>query len=70
MNSKNYILPHMGHAVDFPRPHPLLAVVVENYVSPLSLHVDASSIQRSLFEDLVVVLQFFQGLFYGLQRKL
>ena len=51
MNSENYILPHMGHAVAFPRPRPLLVVVVANYVSPLSLHVEASSIQRSLFED-------------------
>ena len=41
----------MGHAVAFPRLRPLLAVFIENYVSPLSLHVEASSIQRSLFED-------------------
>ena len=51
MNLENYFLPHMGHAVAFPRPHPLLAVVVQNYVSPISLHVKASSIQRYLFED-------------------
>ena len=51
MNLENYILPHMGHATDFRRPRPLLANVVENYVSPLSLHVEASSIQCYLFED-------------------
>lgn len=51
MNLENYFLPHMGHAVTFPRPCPLLVAVVENYVSPLSLHVEASSIQHSLFED-------------------
>ena len=31
----------------------MLAAFIENYVSPLSLHVDASSIQHSLFEDYV-----------------
>lgn len=51
MNSENYILPHMGHAATFPRPRPLLAAIVENYAFPLSLHVNASSIQCSLFED-------------------
>ena len=53
MNSKNFFLPHMGHAIVFPRPCPFLAAVVANYVSPLSLHVDTSSIQCSLFEDYV-----------------
>ena len=43
----------MGHAAAFPRPHPLLAAIVANYVFPLSLHVEASSIWRSLFEDYV-----------------
>ena len=51
MNLENYFLPHMGHATVFPRPRPLLATVIENYVFPLSLHVDASSIQCYLFED-------------------
>ena len=51
MKMKNYFLPHMGHAATFPRPRPLLAAVVANFVSRLSLHVAASSIQRSLFED-------------------
>lgn len=53
MKTENYFLPHMGHAATFLRPRPLLAVVVANFVSPLSLHVDASSIQRSPFEDYV-----------------
>lgn len=53
MNLENYILPYMGHVVAFLRPHPLLAAVVANFVFPLSLHVDASSIQCSLFEDYV-----------------
>lgn len=51
MNLENYILPHIGHATTFPRPHPLLATLIENYASPLSLHVEASLIQHSLFED-------------------
>lgn len=50
MNLENYILPHMGHAATFPRPRSLLAAVIENYASPLSLHVDTTSIQHSLFE--------------------
>ena len=43
----------MGHVVAFPRPHPFLAAIVANFDSPLSLHVDASSIHHSLFEDYV-----------------
>jgi len=53
MKMDNYFLPHMGLAVAFPRPHPLLAVVIANFVFPLSLHVDTYSIQCSLFEDYV-----------------
>lgn len=53
MKMENYFLPHMGHTAALPRPHSLLAVVVAIYVSPLSLHVEVSSIQRSLFEDSV-----------------
>jgi len=41
----------MGHDATFPRPHPFLAAIVANYVSPLSLHVEASSVQRYLFKD-------------------
>jgi len=61
MKMENYFLAHMGHAIAFPRPHPLLAAVVENYVSPLSLHVEASSIQHSLFEDYVCCALVFLG---------
>ena len=50
---ENYFLPHIGHVVAFPRPHPLLAPILANYVFPLSLHVDPSSIQCSLFQDYV-----------------
>ena len=50
MNLENYFLPHMGHAAAFPRPRPLLAAVVAKFVFLLSLHVDTSSIQHSLFE--------------------
>jgi len=50
MNSESYFLTHMGLATGFPWPHPLLTIVVENFVFPLSLHVDTSSIQHSLFE--------------------
>ena len=51
MNSKNCFLTHMGRAAPFPRPRPLLATVVENYAAPLSLHVEASSIECYLYED-------------------
>ena len=40
----------MSHAAAFPRPRPLLATIVANFVSPLSRHVDSSSIQCSVFE--------------------
>ena len=53
MKMENYFLPHMGHAAAFPRPRPLLAAVIANFVFPLSLHVGASSIHHSLFEDYV-----------------
>ena len=43
----------MGHAAAFPRSRPLLAAVIANFVFPLSLHVGASSIHHSLFEDYV-----------------
>jgi len=32
-------------------PDPPNVTTIQNYVSPLSLHVEASSIQRYLFED-------------------
>ena len=51
MKMENYFLPHMGLAASFPRPRPLLTAVIENFVFPLSLHVEASSIQHYLFED-------------------
>ena len=50
MNLENYFLPQMGHATAFPRPRPLLAAIISNSVFPLSLHVEVSSIQCSLFE--------------------
>ena len=50
MNLENYLLPRMGHAASFPRPRPLPTTVVENSIFPLSLHVEASSIQHYLFE--------------------
>ena len=53
MKMESYILPHMGNATTFPRSCPLLAAVIEKYVSYLSLHVEASLIQCSLFEDYV-----------------
>ena len=60
----------MGHAIDFPRPHPFLAAIIANFVSPLSLHVDASSIQRSLFEDYVCCTSVLLEALCGLQLKL
>jgi len=51
MNMENYFLPHMGHAAAFPRPRPLLAIVVANFFFPLSLHVGTSSTHHSMFED-------------------
>lgn len=53
MKMENYFLPRMGHAAAFPSPHPLLAAVIAKFVFPLSLHVGASSIHHSLFEDYV-----------------
>ena len=50
---ENYFLPHMGLAVAFTRPPPLLAAIVAKFFFPLSLHVSASSIHHSLFEDYV-----------------
>ena len=50
MKMENYFLPHMGHDASFPRPRPLLAVVVATYVFLVSLHVGTSSIRRSLFK--------------------
>ena len=53
MKMENYFLPHMGLATTFPRPFPFLTVLVANSSSPLVVHVDASSIHHSLFEDYV-----------------
>ena len=61
MKMENYFLPHMGYVVAFSRPRPLLVAVVANYVSPLSLHVDASLIQRSLFEYYVCFTSILPG---------
>ena len=51
MKMENSFLPHICHDANFPRPRPLLAAVIENYVFLLSPHVKASSIQHSMFED-------------------
>jgi len=53
MKMENYLLPHMSHPTTFLRPRPLLEAVVENFVFPFSLLVDASSIHRSLFKNYV-----------------
>jgi len=53
MKMENYFLPHMGYAAAFLRRRPFLATIVANFVFPISLHVGASSIHRSLFEDCV-----------------
>lgn len=53
MKMENYLLPHMGLVAAFPRPQPLLVVVITNFAFPISLHVDTSSIHHFLFQDFV-----------------
>lgn len=53
MKMENYFLPRMGLIASFPRPQPLLAAVITNFVFPISLHVDTSSIHQFLFQDFV-----------------
>jgi len=69
MKMENYFLPHMGHVAAFPRPHPLLEIVVPDYVYPLFLHVDASSVQHSLFEDYVCCASVLAGPLLWLATK-
>lgn len=56
MESKNYFLPHGGHAATFPTPRPWIATTVETSVSPLSLPLEASLIQQALLKSLVNIL--------------
>lgn len=51
MESKNFFLPHGGHATAFPRPRTKLAAGVVTFISPLSLLIKASLIQQDLLED-------------------